>query len=285
MPDTQLRTEDFFDRIDGLEYPELLICPDCANLRTPRINGQQRIHLSATSKLAASSAGTDEVQDENRYFLGRTLTGECDSYEMEAGLKKGGIQKVFDHQAEILGTEKVSALDFGCGRGLALAEMLNLPEVDELKSIGLTTCASSKIREEVRKNVLTENVLNLKPKPSDGVEPIRFGVVFSIFGALTYHPLNRSEGNSVFGLLHIINLLKEQGLGIVNPSAERTNTLKVLFELGIIEPPVDLEEDVIDKSALHRTIFRVKRRPTFSEIEQLLELQNGCEYPVYARPY
>lgn len=285
MPDQQLRTEDFFDRIDGLEYPELLICPDCANLPAPRPNDQRRIRLSRTSKLAAISAGTDAIQDESRYFLGRTLTGECDSYEMEAGLKKGGVQKVFDHQTEILGMGKVPTLDFGCGRGIALTEMLTISGVDQSKSVGLTTCEPSKIHEEVRKNVLTENALYLKPKTTDEIEPIRFGVVFSIFGALTYHPLNKSEGHSVFGLLHIINLLQEQGLGIVNPTAERTKTLKRFFELGITEPPTDLAENVIDESTLHRTLFRVKRRPTFNEIKQLLELQDGSEYQIYDRPY
>lgn len=277
-------TAETFHIVDGVEFPELLLTDE---IDPNTINaGNRNIHIADFSLKSVQNAtrrglGFSVTGDLSSSFsLGRSLTKSpltSDTYEGNLGLREKGFQDIVQKTSEDFGGEPVAVVDLGCGYGTGFSEILEIEQVDEKKSTGVTMHDPFKVDLSAQERIAYGNILFLKPNG------IRFHIAVSVYGAITYHPLNKVGGLTakMFSVLQTLNMLRIRGILLTNESLDPA--FSELNKMGITETPTDLDEffeqpQYMGNLWTTQKATRKLRRPTIEEIKLLLETNQEGKY-------
>lgn len=291
IPSSEPRIHTFFDTTNGIVHPHELVHPNPPTIPEVgfTIPEEQFRHVKNSIKQTQDSEGLRNrrlYRDSNEYPIG--------SYEGVLGIQNRKVPDVLRTHQKLSEKDKLSVFVAGCGRGFAAKNIFYLDEADSDESIGIgvhTYDFRYLTQFETRRRLLA-NIINLKPKQTEiGLK--RFEVLFSVFGAIHYHPLNKVPTNSwirdtevdkrerMFALLHLINFLETNGLlltpdGFYAGKEEAGWTLvdkgilSVYEELHRFANTLDAQDNRLTLTGIPMFAFKLIRRPDFKEIRELL---------------
>jgi hypothetical protein len=285
MNDISFDPADFFSPVDGLNDPLLVLGFD----ESDWLAHQPRISLSAES-LAIVEARRAAIQHLSLTWTDKRSLSEkpldrVTSYERSLGIVPGSMSLVFRRIAAILGKEKISTLDYGCGQGAAIEGMQSVPCIDPLVGVTLDV---SKVLDSVRCRIHAVDAIDVKPRNFSSL----FDVVISVFGAAHYSVLNRraydpdldSDQGDVahcdltFGVLQALHFLREDGF-LFFATVNNDPSISQLISRGILEFAPELN-DFSSWGRLSPNVYRFARRPDPYEIGTLLKLGPGNVYTI-----
>lgn len=212
-----MNSREVFRTVNGLEYPLALLCENSDGHHLPRMRGYQWYR-------------TDGDKLENR------SVSEGKSYEEELLLEESELLKILNEIAQRLG-RVIKILDWGCGQGRALREILSFDCVDKNESFGVTLPHTKNIHPEVRNKIVQRSAHRVRPSIFHN-----FDVLISVFGINHYHPFGTAN-DGLFGLLQSMALTARGGYIIdptslvrQNPASPITPSYAQLLKGGYLRP-------------------------------------------------
>lgn len=267
---------EFFEVVDGMREPYRLVCPP-----ELEILEQQRF-VTCTADLASligrenifPAASSDGSASEDRPLSGSS----SDSYESRLLIREGQFGNFLYEYLRVSGKDSASVFDAGCGRARAFGEILAIDGVSREKSVGITAAGIRKVREEARDRVNFGNIIFLAPRRGE-VETVRFNVLLSVHGALSYYPLNKIGGAryQMLAFLQAINFIEQNGLLLIDCMCAKEETVPFLVSKGILRRVLELEQ-FLRNGTERKTVFMLDRRPTIDEIREFLGIGAGNHY-------
>ena len=285
---------DFFDVADGIEDPTYLVA--CDDVEDGRFYLDKDFKSIVERRIQEGDGGKGL---DTRGLYG--VRYGCESYEMALNLCDGGFNRIIEVYRGIVCKTVLSLLDFGCGEGIALSEILENAVINANGSVGITLDSPGEFTAPRAKNrIVVVNALNIAPK-ADAVDRARFDVLVSVCGAIPYHPLNKSWGrmsrrncasdnSRMFGILQAINLLKDRGLllanteNVIGVGPENAAGISTLIRMGILKVIPNFSRfaprnEYRDADAMPLATV-LNRRPSLAEIKKLLGIGEDNLYRI-----
>lgn len=199
-------------------------------------------------------------------------------YEAELNFRPGGLKDFLKKLTIEMRIQKARILDWGCGSGTALSQMLDWPEVERKGSIGVTLPSEPTASEKPQtEQLVIANILHLLPREE------RYHAVLSVIGGIEYHPFNKRVQGYEDRRVALINALGfvKQGGYLLSPVADNINgftnfDLRKLQEMGIIVSP---QEDRLNFGRNNRlSAAKLIRKPTTEEVMEYIATESDGTY-------